>query len=485
MNRLDRIIAAVSPKWAASRARYRAYLETLEEFPNRHRRTRHDYSPNAEGDRRTKVSRVHARALDMTHDVAKGALDTLVANTVGPGIAPEPNARLTDGSPALEFNRAALDLWERWSRVADVSHQLSAYQAQRLLCRSWLRDGEAFVNTVAGSVPLMQYAGPVPFALELLEAEMCPADYDADGVRQGVARNAWGRPIAYFFYKIHPDDGATIAFRSDLKRVPAERVQHIRNVHRIGQIRGVSIFESVLQRIEDVREIDETERVAARAAACFAAAVIRGTPDDYGVHSAKASDSHIDLEPGIVIDNLAPGESLETISPNRPNNALIPFRESQQRSMAAGLGISYSSLSRHYAGSYSSQRQELVEQFGAYGVMHSEFVVQHVAPTYRQFLLTAEAAGLLPTAGLDRETMFDAAYSRPAMPWIDPVKELKAAQIARGEGWRSDSDIIRAAGRSPRQTWETIQQDDALREELGVERPTTDEGRNNEPAENR
>ncbi len=56
---------------------------------------------------------------------------------------------------------------------------------------------------------------------------------------------------------------------------------------------------------------------------------------------------------------------------------------------AAGMGTSYSSLSKNYNGTYSAQRQELVEQYGAYGVLSMEFIHQLARPITERFVAMA------------------------------------------------------------------------------------------------
>src|SRR3546814_16911546 len=71
----------------------------------------------------------------------------------------------------------------------------------------------------------------------------------------------------------------------------------------------------------------------------------------------------------MVFDDLRPGESISTIDSNRPNPNLEIYRNGQLRAIAAPMRISFSTLSKNYNGTYSAQRQELVENFGAYGVL--------------------------------------------------------------------------------------------------------------------
>ena len=136
------------------------------------------------------------------------------------------------------------------------------------------------------------------------------------------------------------------------------------------------------------------------------------------------------IAPGMVWDNLAPGESVEPIVASRPNPALEPFVNGQVRRIAAGTGASYSSISRNYDGTYSSQRQEMVESWGAYATLQNEFIAQFVMPVWRRFVALALAAGKLGRLprGIDLLRLDDADYRGPVMPWIDPVKEVEGAE---------------------------------------------------------
>ncbi|AXI83468.1 hypothetical protein AB672_05740 [Xylella taiwanensis] len=97
----------------------------------------------------------------------------------------------------------------------------------------------------------------------------------------------------------------------------------------------------------------------------------------------------------MIFDDLRPGETVETIDSKRPNANLEPYRNSQLRAIAAPMRISFSSLSKNYNGTYSAQRQELVEQYGAYGVLAYEFISQMVRPVYERLIAMAVVSGEL------------------------------------------------------------------------------------------
>ena len=176
----------------------------------------------------------------------------------------------------------------------------------------------------------------MPFSLELLESDFLPYDLndDAKGIVQGIEVNNWRRPRAFHLYKQHPGDGG--AASTETKRVEANRVIHLKLVKRLHQLRGMTVFASVLGRLDDIKEIDESERIAARVAAAMAAYIKKGNPDAYNESEYDENDLRtMEMAPGMIFDDLRPGEDIGTINPNRPNNALIPFRDAQLRSAAA------------------------------------------------------------------------------------------------------------------------------------------------------
>ena len=476
MNWLTRAIAPFAPTWALQRERaahaLRAFYEVGES--SRLRKQRRDKgSANAQTQRSAEKLRIMARHMEENLDIASGALDVLVNNTVGRGIRPEPQVRDKDGNLLKDVNDQLLKLFEDWRFKPEVTQCFDYFKVQRLAARSWFRDGEMLAQMLTGPVAALEHGTKVPFSLELLEADFLPFDMNdsAKGIVQGIEVNEWRRPRAFHLYKSHPGDPSTSA--SDIKRVDANRMIHIKLVKRIHQLRGVTVFSSVLSRLDDIKEIDESERIAARVAAAMAAFIKKGNPEDYVAPTDDDEDlgRAMGFEPGMIFDDLRPGEDIGTINPNRPNNALIPFRDAQLRSAAAGLGTSYSSLSRNYNGTYSAQRQELVEGWSNYGTCSSDFIHQFCEPVWWGFVDAAIAARLIKLpSNVDMETIWDATHAPPPMPWIDPLKEIQANELAEKRLYKSRSRIIRERGENPSQVLNEIKRDQEEAEALGLQR---------------
>jgi lambda family phage portal protein len=212
----------------------------------------------------------------------------------------------------------------------------------------------------------------------------------------------------------------------------------------------------VITRLEDIKDYEESERVAAKIAAMLTAYVKKGTSDLYNP-DAQTDPREIAFKPGMVIDDLAIGEEIGLVDSKRPNPNLITFRQGQLRAVAAGLGASNSSISKDYNGSYSSQRQELVEQWVHYACMTDDFVGQFLQPIWEMFVAVADLSGVVPKpADIKAGTEDDAVYLAQSMPWIDPLKEaLGFAALVRA-GFASEIEVIRKRGGNPHDVLEQI-----------------------------
>lgn len=491
-NPIDWVVEQAFPGWGVKRRNARRMLAYYEAArPDRQRKSRRAKgSGDTDVARAGSVLREQARQLEQNHDLAKGVLNVLVQNVVGPhGITVEPQPRRADGTIHTEFARQILELWRDFSRRPEVTWEHDLPSMQRLVGRSWLRDGEVLMQHLLGSIVTLQHGTRVPYSVELIECDQLPLSYDhpAKGIRMGVERNAWGRPVAYHLHKSHPGDAMSYADMLGLKRVPAERVMHLKLVDRIRQARGISIFAAVLTRLDDIKDYEESERVAAKVAASMAAYIIKGSPEEYDPNTATDDNGDpirrdMKFRPGMVFDDLYIGESIGTIDSKRPNPQLETFRRGQIRAISSGTGAAYSSVARDYDGSYSSQRQELVESYGAYGVLQAEFVNGCARPTYAQFLKMAIASGqLVVPPEVIQTSIDDALYFGPQMPWIDPQKEATSFETLERNVHMSGPEIIRRRGANP---GDVLEQEAAWREkkrdagidDAGAGAPNTDEG---------
>lgn len=457
-NLLDRLIAWRDPERAVRRAQARNVLAAYEAATRSRlqKGRRATGSANADVLRAGASLRETARHLEQNYDLARGVLNALVTNTIGAkGIGTEPQPRRKDGSIHDALAREILKLHTAWQKRPEVTRQHNWSSTQRIAGRTWYRDGEVFSQMISGFIPSLEHGSKVPFSLELLEADYIPMDLNtmattnASRIVQGVEVNGWGAPLGYHVFKDDQFDGPYMA-AGKTKRIPAARMLHVKVVDRIRQQRGVSVFASVLNRFDDLKDYEESERIAAKIAASMAAFIKKGAADMYAPAEGDEPSRNMKFRPGMVFDDLRPGEEIGMIDTNRPNPNLETYRSGQLKAIAAGTGPTHSSISKSYDGTYSAQRQELVEGYSAYAVLSDEFTSRFVQPAYEQFLAMAIASGSLKLpADLDMDTLYSATYIPPAMPWIDPLKEAKAFGELEDRGYISGPEIIRKRGGNP------------------------------------
>ncbi len=458
-NPIDSAVEFFSPTAALRRRAARTALAHYEAAePSRLRRFQRDRSSqNALVQKSAVAIRTQVRHMARNHDLARGALRSLVNNVAGAnGIGIEPQPRTADGKIHQEYARALGEAYRDWCRKPEVTHQFTFARLQRALVRSWIRDGEVFGQFVEGARADLSHGTLVPLSLECFESDLVPFDLNDTSrkIAQGIERNTWGRPTALHVMKQDPWLVSAV-FSAETKRIPWDRVMHLATLDHLGQMRGVSEFASVITRLEDIKDYEESERVAAKIAAMLTGYVKRGTPDMYS-DDGSSDPRELNFDAGMIIDDLAPGEEIGLLDSKRPNANLIHFRQGQLQAVAAGIGGSNSTISKNYSGTYSAQRQELVEQWINYAVLVDEFTGAILAPAWSRFVRIADLSGVVPrpTSVVAPE---NAIFVAQAMPWIDPLKEALANEALAKAGFASEQEIIRRRGANPIDVLDQIQ----------------------------
>ena len=227
MNLLDRMISAIAPATALKRVQARKILASYDAAtPSRLRRfSKETRSGEALARLQSPPIRTQARDLDRNHDLARGALTVMVNNIIGPsGIGIEPQPRSVSGEILDDLSQQLLFLWRDWCRAPEVTLSHSWPGTQRLMCRTWLRDGEAFAQLLEGAVVHLDHGTKVPLSLEMIEPDLVPTENELAFSDQngGILRDAWGQPYAY---------RVTEVVRLDPRPVPdGERAEVLANI---------------------------------------------------------------------------------------------------------------------------------------------------------------------------------------------------------------------------------------------------------------
>lgn len=456
MNLIDKAVSVFSPGWALSRVRSRAGLAAYQAaIPSRtHKVERSRGDANASISRGGESIRDQARNLEENNDLADGLLTTMVNGIVGKdGIGVEPMPLDHAGQVHDEFAKELAEGFAEWSLKMESTGQWCRSEVERLVCRTWLRDGECLGEQLIGGIPGFNHPNAlVPFTLQVMEPDFLPMGKTepGNGIYQGIQVNQWQQPTAYHIYLHHPGGMFTTSLKT--RAVLADYMLHLKQVKRLHSRRGVSVFASSLQRFGGLNNYEESEQVAARISAAMAFYIRKGDTGDYEDPGDKAAKRRtLPISPGTIFDDLRPGEDVGTIESNRPSPMLQSFRDTMMRAICAATGgANFSTVSKKYEGSYSAQRQELVDSYISYGVLSNAFINQWTRPIYRRYVQISILSGRhVPPADLDIRTVMMAYYQPPTMPWIDPAKEATGnRELVRG-GFGTESEVIRGQGKNP------------------------------------
>lgn len=422
--------------------------------------------------------RVRDRARDLIRNnaYARGALDAVVANVVGCGIIPRP---ALDNDKQNELISVA---WNRWCEQADVAGRLHFYEMQALALREVVEAGDELVHYVSDNDPFRV----CPLALELIESERMANDRDTgmlqkrarngNEIRRGVELDASGKAVGYWLYPTSPNGVYNLATQSE--RLDAKDVLHLFRTERIGQTRGISWLAPVILWLRDLGIYVENELQASAVSSCFSVvikthdggATFGGLAGASGSESSDVNGNRFErLEPAQVA-HLMPGEDIQVVDPTRPNANADPWIALILRSISVGMGLSYELVSRDYSRTnYSSNRASALEDRRRFRPIQ-KFLIWHLCqPVYREFFASCVMNGVKgfpgPTVFVqDTHSWLRCNWRTPGWEWVDPLKEVMAAKVAREELFTSSGDIIESSfGGDLRETWKEISQEEEMK----------------------
>jgi lambda family phage portal protein len=395
--------------------------------------------------------RARSRALVRDNAYARRARTIIVNNVIGSGIGLQAAVQNNRKRLVTTVNDGIEAAWEDWARAENchVGGALHFSDLERLAMGEVFEAGEVFIRKHYRAVG----ASRVALSLEVIEAERVAASYTVPNpthpITMGVEHDQWHRPVAYWFRTRHPNEPRLQPGEVDaLVRIPAREIIHLRLVKRWPQTRGEPWLHAVSSDLNDMGGYIEAEIVAARASASIVGFIQRPEAD---AESTVAGQQQMQMEPGM-IEHLAPGEEFNGFAPNRPNTGADPFLRMMLRKTAAGVDVSYESLSRDYSQSnYSSSRLALLDDRDTWRHLQAWFIRSLRDPLYREWLGLAVLGGAIRSIGaqdflLRREYYEQVRFKPRGWSWVDPTKEVEAYKQAVLCGFATVSDVIAATG---------------------------------------
>ncbi len=441
---------------------------------------------SADSELRSSLTNLRNRSRALSRDSAYGtrARVIVINNVIGSGIGLQAQVKNTRGKLSKKVNENIEETWEDWMRAerCHTGGELHFSDLERVAMSEVFEAGEVFIREHRTSFGDSE----VPYALELIEGERIPHTVTPElqrggaggRMRMGIERDKFGRPLGYWIRDRHPGDihdGVTGVPGTTMEFVPADEIIHLRVIQRWPQSRGVPWLHAVATKINDMSGYSEAEIVAARGAANYLASVEKSDLTSPEYEEQSDGTYEMELEPGMILRPRA-GEKITFFAPNRPNSALDPFMRYMLREVAAGVGVSYESLSRDYSQSnYSSSRLSLLDDRDLWRVLQMWFIRSVRHRIHRNWLSMAVLSEVIQGISvqdyaLNLQKFERAKYKPRGWSWIDPTKEVAAFKEAVKAGFITTGRVIAqtAAGADFEDITEERAQELEMQQELGL-----------------
>ena len=488
---IDAIVSAFSPDAAIRRYNARKVLRTYagaeaNRLTNQAKPRNQAADSELIGPYGADAMRAWARKLVRDNAYAWGVVDTIVSSVVGCGINAQSMLETPEGEDVEDANWRRDETWQSWCESCDINGLYTFDELQRMAQREVVEAGEVLIHMI--TTPKKEYRGisrPVPFALEIIEADRLAADKDTytiarDGgkrIVRGVELDDKGKPIAYWIYRDHPN--APYSWNRTPDRVDAKNIIHLYRRDRVGQSRGVSWFAPVMTWLRDLGVYVDNELQASAVESCFGVAItsnstpsglLPGSGDD---QSSDDGNKYEFLEPAMVM-HLREGESVQSFNPSRPNSSADAWISLMLRGIAVGTGLSYEVVARDYSKTtYSSSRTSQLEDRRRFRVWQKYMTNHMCQPIWDRFVESAALDGnpAFPTmADLldDRRKSAPVEWQTQEWEWVDPQNEQSASQASIDALQSTYQVELGNRGRNWRQVFYQRAKEERLKRELGL-----------------
>lgn len=421
--------------------------------------------------------RREARRLALNNPIIRQYLGLLENNVIGPnGMRLQAQIRNNDGKLNKTINDKIESGWSEFWSSPWADGRMSGIAGERLLIKSIAVDGEVFVRRLIS--PRFKYG----IALQMIDPDLI--DYTLnqpkDGgkvptsneIRLGIEVDEYGKAVAYWCFESSPYDINTGNSRQRI-RIPGEEITHLYDPERVGQTRGFTWFNTVMQNLKNQDGYVEAAIVAARTAAC-AVPIFKQTSDmqvlvdDNGMPKDQSGYS-IDLSPGSGF-TLPVGLELQNWDPKHPNTNHAEFLKGNNRYTSCGLRVSYNALCNDLEGvNYSSMRSGLLIERDGWRSLHRMWIDRFRQQVFEWFLWGGLLSGALVLDSRDPRKFRSVKWIPRGWDWVDPLKDVNAAVIAIENGLGSRTAYLGEQGEDFEEVCEELANEKQIAQDSGLD----------------
>jgi capsid protein len=252
----------------------------------------------------------------------KQILADICLYTVGDGIKPQSHASTPEMQERYEAYFA-----EKAKRI-DITNRFSFYQAQSILLRGMIRDGDSFAAKVRN--------GAGEAKLQLMEAHRVGDPLEGkvpEGMHDGIQFGPYGEYIAVNIYR---SDGSS-------RQILAQSMMMVVDQEYASGARGVPLLQHSINSIQDEMEILALEKQAVKDNGDVtriikkAGGILDGDMANELGATGTGSYANLANTMGGKLIALEPGEDMTSFQSNRPNATFTGFLAALERDISQGV----------------------------------------------------------------------------------------------------------------------------------------------------
>jgi lambda family phage portal protein len=342
-----------------------------------------------------------------------------------------PSIRVKPQSSDAAWNKLAAAAWKKWTRgkVADVRHMHTWGAIQQLAYRGKLRDGDCGVLLTEEQ----DGQGRKHPRVQIVEGEHIDlpsgAGYGTDVV-DGVELGENNEPVAFHLLTVG-DDGSL-----DASPIRSRDFVFLCRPPLYSSVRGESAFNGSWTLFDQIVGYLEATTVSARVGAMQAGILTKKNPTQtlrglqpLGGQGGGPGDGPrvMPMEPG-VIHVIGEGEDFKGFNPTQPTQNFPDAIAAFARFVGLRFGLTIEQVLLDFSRtSYSSARAARLQALTTAQKEQEDFAATFLARVYPWVVAKLVKAGLLPAPPADG-TGYEFEWIPQARPWIDPTKDIAAAQ---------------------------------------------------------
>lgn len=409
----------------------------------------------------------HARHASQNFDFARSYEMLFRRHVIGPdGIRLKMDIRDPGGARDETANGIIETEWKRWCKSGNPTPcgRWSWWAIECQIATAIAREGGALVRLHTGRRRGVHAFQVEPIPLDLLDLDLTQSLSGGGWIESGIECNADGRPMAFHIWAA-PLDAPHLGVTRQRLRVPAASMVWVTVPEEVAQLLGIPRSATALR----MMNLSEKFQKSAMTAANYgAAAMLFLEHEDAQMGATAAPTDQEDIEPfeieaGTQVD-LPPGVKANYAKPNYPDAAVEPFLRTMGTSTAAGMGVSYETLTSDLKGAnFSSLRAGKGEERDEWRMLQRAIYEGLHDRVFSEWLAMAMLSGALSPLPVTKLDKFDAATWQPrGWPSVNPKEDATANETEIRNGTKSRTEIAASRGRDIRDIRAELDAEEAM-----------------------